>query len=166
MEINCKINPCNTNLDMLNSIYNWIPSSENIRPIEDIINKKDVDYKTYNILYSTNIDQILIRYFNYPKKFNRINNKFESKFSINEIKQKKFIENEYPYSVPKNTYHYIMWYTYDNISDEQITKDIYSELYNKLNNSNFEFVWYKNPKMSIPEIFHVQVFWHINYQSF
>ena len=36
MEINCKINPCNTNLDMLNSIYNWIPSSENIRPIEGV----------------------------------------------------------------------------------------------------------------------------------
>lgn len=161
MKINNKINPCYTNLDMLNSNYKWIPSSENIRPIEDIIKKKDIDCKTNNILYSTNIDQVLIRYFNIKKKINRINNKFESKINIDNLREKVFIPNEYPYNVPEGTNHYVMWYTYDNISDEIITSDISSELYNLLNHLNFEFVWYKNPKMTIPEIFHVQVFWHL-----
>ena len=161
MKINNKINPCYTNLDMLNSNYKWIPSSENIRPIEDIIKKKDIDCKTNNIIYSTNIDQVLIRYFNVKKKINRINNKFESKINIDNLREKVFIPNEYPYNVPDGTNHYVMWYTYDNISDEIITSDISSELYNLLNNLNFEFVWYRNPKMTIPEIFHVQVFWHL-----
>ena len=161
MEINAKINPCNKNLDMLNSIYKWIPSSENIRQIEDIIKKKDIDCKTNNIIYSTNIDQVLIRYFNIKKKINRINNKFESKINIENLHKKIFISNEYPYNVPEGTNHYVMWYTYDNISDEIITSDIFSELNNLLNHLNFEFVWYKNPKMTLPEIFHVQVFWHL-----
>ena len=161
MKINNKINPCYTNLDMLNSIYKWIPSSENIRPIEDIIKKKDIDSKTNSIIYSTNIDQVLIRYFNIKKKINRINNKFESKINIDNLSEKVFIPNEYPYNVPEGTNHYVMWYTYDNISDEIITSDISSELYNLLNHLNFEFVWYKNPKMTIPEILHVQVFWHL-----
>ena len=91
MKINNKINPCYTNLDMLNSIYKWIPSSENIRPIEDIIKKKDIDCKNNNIIYSTNIDQVLIRYFNINKKINRINNKFESKINIENLHKKVFI---------------------------------------------------------------------------
>ena len=161
MKINNKINPCYSNLDMLNSNYEWIPSSENIRPNEDIINKKAVDNGTYNIIYSTNIDQVLIRYFNIKKKINRNDNKFESVIPITNLKKKIFIPNEYPYDVPKGTNHYVMWYTYDNISDEIVTSDISSELNNILNHSNFEFVWYENPKMTVPEIFHVQVFWHL-----
>ena len=58
-------------------------------------------------------------------------------------------------------------------SDEGISKDISAEL-NKLINSrskslnlfappaapvDFDFVWYENPKMSVPDFYHVQVFW-------
>eukprot|EP00697_Spironema_sp_BW2_P000817 gnl/Spiro4/11098_TR5885_c0_g1_i1.p2 gnl/Spiro4/11098_TR5885_c0_g1~~gnl/Spiro4/11098_TR5885_c0_g1_i1.p2 ORF type:complete len:207 (-),score=48.24 gnl/Spiro4/11098_TR5885_c0_g1_i1:102-686(-) len=78
----------------------------------------------------------------------------------------------------------------DGLSDEQISQDIAADLGAQLGgvplvaanavgtgappphahvasttNSThgvapFEFVWYENPKMSIPDIYHVQVFWH------
>lgn len=58
-------------------------------------------------------------------------------------------------------------------SDEGISKDISAEL-NKLLNTrskslnlfapppapvDFDFAWYENPKMSVPDFYHVQVFW-------
>ena len=36
-----RINPNLENLDELNHKYQWIPGKENIRPSEEIINKKD-----------------------------------------------------------------------------------------------------------------------------
>jgi hypothetical protein len=66
-------------------------------------------------------------------------------------------------------------------SDEEINADIRAALFLELapshpsgvskdekeggatfsSSSSFEFVWYENPKMSIPGIYHVQVFWRV-----
>ena len=54
-----------------------------------------------------------------------------------------------------------MWYTYQDIPDNEINNDIDNSLYELMGHKNFEFVWYENPKMSVPEIYHVQVFWHL-----
>jgi hypothetical protein len=55
------------------------------------------------------------------------------------------------------------WYNYGppNITDEEITGHISKAMKTRLKHERFEFVWYQNPKMTIPEIFHVQVFWHV-----
>lgn len=39
--------------------------------------------------------------------------------------------------------------------------DIAEALQLRLGHGNFEFVWYLNPKMTIPDVYHVQVFWHL-----
>ena len=86
--------------------------------------------------------------------------------------QVKFERNEFPYQLDKGAYHYVLWMgpcastsasdlshsavlpTEDEINDhisralEQITGGI-----------DFDFAWYENPKMTIPSVFHVQVFW-------
>lgn len=51
-----------------------------------------------------------------------------------------------------------MWYTYTP-SDDEITQDVNDAIREIVGNDNFKFVWYVNPKMTIPEVFHVQVFW-------
>ena len=51
-----------------------------------------------------------------------------------------------------------MWYTYTP-PDEEITRDIDEAIKEIVNHDNYKFVWYVNPKMTIPEVFHVQVFW-------
>jgi len=52
-----------------------------------------------------------------------------------------------------------MWYTYKPETEEEISKDITEALRNLVGGDNFQFVWYENPKMTIPGLFHVQVFW-------
>ena len=63
--------------------------------------------------------------------------------------------------VNDSTFHYIMWYTCDveSLSEEEITKDIKNNIYNIINSDDYSFVWYENPKMTIKDIYHVQVFW-------
>ena len=157
MKISCNIE----SLNVIHSLKNWIPSGEQIRPLPEIIDKKDQEYIMYDNFYSSIKDQILIRYFNYPSKINRNNNKIESKVVLENVRDKIFIKNEYPYQVPTGTHHYVMWYTYQDIPDDEINNDIEKSLYNLLGHKNFEFVWYENPKMSVPEVYHVQVFWHL-----
>ena len=53
-----------------------------------------------------------------------------------------------------------MWYTcLPELDEETINANIYDEIYKLLDHKNFQFVWYENPKMNIPGIYHVQVFW-------
>lgn len=153
-----------SNRETLNFIHfykRWVPSGEQIRPLPEIVSKKDNDYIDFDRFYSSVKDQILIRYFNYPSKINRSTNKVESKIILDNVRDKRFIKNEYPYQVPIGTYHYVMWYTYQDIPDNEINNDIDNSLYELVGHKNFEFVWYENPKMSVPEIYHVQVFWHL-----
>ena len=42
----------------------------------------------------------------------------------------------------------------------QITTDVVAALRTLCPDDLFDFGWYKNPKMSIPEYYHVHVFWH------
>lgn len=160
-QLNCKIDSDIKVLDALNKTFKWIPSSENIRPIQELIEKKESDYTFFDNFYSSVTDQILIRYFKFPSRINRKSNKMEIKISLENIRDKIFLENEYPYNLPDGTNHYVMWYTYNDISDIEITSDILDSLKNILKHNNFEFVWYENPKMSVPEVYHVQVFWHL-----
>ena len=97
--------------------------------------------------------------FSLPIKFN---NKGKLEVSISNIpKLGSFRKNDFPYNLPEGTQHYIMWYTYLIDDDYKINQDIYDSIFQLLGTENFEFIWYKNPKMTIPEIYHLQVFWRI-----
>jgi hypothetical protein len=53
-------------------------------------------------------------------------------------------------------------YTYwpPEISEDDINRDIDAAIGTRLGKSaDFDFIWYENPKMTIPGIYHVQVFW-------
>ena len=41
----------------------------------------------------------------------------------------------------------------------QVSIDIEHELTAMQGKDKFDFAWYINPKMTVPELFHVQVFW-------
>ena len=94
-QLNCKIDSDIKILDELNKTFNWIPSSDNIRPIEELIEKKISDYSFFDNFYSSITDQILIRYFEFPSRINRKNNKMESKISLQSVREKFFLKNEY-----------------------------------------------------------------------
>lgn len=56
-----------------------------------------------------------------------------------------------------------MWYSYgpsQGLTEAQIDADITKALQAQLQGDGFDFVWYENPKMTVPDLHHVQVFWH------
>jgi len=74
---------------------------------------------------------------------------------------KVFQPNAFPYNIESGN-HWVMWYNTEACpyGDDTITKDIDMAICNHLNGANnYDFVWYENPKMSVPDFFHVQVFW-------
>lgn len=154
-----------SNLDNLNLIYPWIPNSQSIRPIHQVIQRKkylaqqiDLEWKSYkdyiyHIIFGEKdlINENGIKYVDYQ------NFKYNIKWT--------FQPSMFPYNiVSKNTNHWILWN-----SEKDFNYDYTEEVINQLITENllsildfdyrFEFVWYKNPKPTIPEFYHIQVFW-------
>ena len=156
MEINGKISSDYTVLDYLHSIYNWIPNQYMIRPTIEIIEKKNTDLHNVLTFYRSFSDYLYDVIFDFKTILNA-----EGKLQIKDeiFFKKQFIPNKYPYKVPDNTYHYILWYTDNNfINEEIINKDIRHELDLFFKGSKYEYVWYENPKKTIQDIYHIQVF--------
>ena len=132
-------------LNELSQIYYWIPNENSIRP------ESNEDKKKY-------LANLILKYGDINKGI--LYDIFEEENLENAKPSKKFKENRFKYNINGN--HYVMWYLkYDTrtLTEDVINFDIYCNIYQILGNTNFNFAWYKNPKMTIPDIFHVQVFW-------
>lgn len=88
-----------------------------------------------------------------------------------------FQPNMYPYQLPEREathelqrmgQHWILWYlhypweTVADPPDTSIEEDVRKEVHAAAREAGFEdvdYIWYRNPGMSVPELFHVQVFW-------
>ena len=157
MELNCKISSLLDDLDKLNKKYSWIPSSNNIRPDKDTQDKKAIYFDQINHFYSSLSSFILAEIFNYDVVYNK-RRKLETRSS--KPLEHKFIQNKFSYNLPKNTNHYVLWYNQEiEIEEEKINRDIKKAISEIINSEKFKYVWYKNPKMNIPGLFHLQVFW-------
>jgi len=93
--------------------------------------------------------------------------------------QVRFEKNEFPYQLTEGGNHSVLWLgptpsgalpTEDDINvyitsalrdctraKECVTEDG-SDQYTK-HDDQFDFVWYENPKMTVPLVYHLQVFW-------
>jgi hypothetical protein len=60
----------------------------------------------------------------------------------------KFLPNEFPYQVSGN--HWILWFGTIEFDKTAITNRLTLLLQDYLGHDNFDFVWYENPKMTIP----------------
>ena len=131
------------NLNLLHESYDWLPNENLIRPNNNILIKKKQLFEIISKMNLSFENYIINIYFN-----------------NNNLEQKLFIKNPFPYDIKGN--HYIMWYyNCKNIDNETISNDISINIYKIVKNNNFNFAWYENPKMSIPSeiLYHVQVFW-------
>ena len=151
-------------LDKLHQTYQWIPGKANIRP--NIITKHEKLKYLQNIqsFYGSEKDYIYENIFNFNSIFDENGLLIVRDDAI--FKKGVFERNRFRYNLNENTNHFIMWYSYydDSITKEKINEDISNGIKNIIKHNNYDYVWYLNPKMTIPEIFHVQVFW-ISQQS-
>lgn len=55
----------------------------------------------------------------------------------------------------------IMWYSYydETVTEDKINMDIDKNIKDIVGDEKYDYVWYINPKMTVPEVFHAQVFW-------
>lgn len=91
-----------------------------------------------------------------------------------------FRANRYPYQLPevltdqkfheyhRRAQHWILWYFHapwekmPDASEEEVDRDLHEALRAVVWKAGFDrvdYIWYRNPAMSVPAMFHVQVFW-------
>ena len=151
---NCKITNDVEVLNMLNKLHPWIPSSKNIRPTPYDITLKQNYIDKHLEKYKTVKDIVLYEIL-----------KIDQNTDINKINNTYLLENKFPYQLPlkEETKHYILWFVSVKMTDSEINNLLFNELSQIY--TNFEFIWYKNPKMSLPleheNIEHIHVFVHI-----
>lgn len=156
--LRCKISSDLQDLNELHHKYWWIPNESMIRPTEEIIKEK-IHFNNYVLHYWMSLAYfILDTHFKYPVDIDDGQIYIPKKIEKSEW---NFSKSLFPYNLPKNVNHYVLWNSYydyfTNLDDVTINKIIKDYLENMLG-SEFDFVWYKNPKPSIPELWHCQVF--------
>ena len=157
--INSKISTDLESLDKLHKLTNWTPNSTQIRPDNKIIESKILYLNNILNFYETISDYILDIVFNYTTKCNKNGKLYIQDLDFKEKINFCLIKNKFPYKLNKNIEHYILWYPIkDNVYNEnEISNHIVEEI-ERIFKKNLEYVWYENPKMSIPGLYHVQVF--------
>jgi hypothetical protein len=154
-----KISSDTASLDELYQEYKWIPNSLTIRPHPDVLVRKLLAMQEIDEKWMSCKDYILFKVFGRQTKM--ICNRLYVENLEVDASTKIFQLNEFPYAIEEGN-HWVLWYgsTEKCCSDENITSDVYVAIKGILNGSEaFDFAWYENPKMSVPEFFHVQVFW-------
>lgn len=88
----------------------------------------------------------------------------------------RFERNEFPYQLDEGGHHYVLWLgptaagglptedeinTHITIALRAYTRENRprSTADDRRNNDSFDFAWYENPNMTVPLVYHVQVFW-------
>ena len=157
VKVNRRIKPDHDILEEYHQVFKWVPNKNQIRPSFESIQEKKFFLDHVNNNFHSNFDYIFKTIFDIKSK--RIDGKHKIEKEFLEEKKKKFLPNKFPYQLEEGN-HYIMWYSYENEIEENITNDINQSLIELVGENNFEFVWYENPKMTIPEVSHFQVFWN------
>jgi len=142
-------------LDKLNAVHKWIPGRHQVRPTQEQVSAKAYHVQYIRQNFYSEVDYIL------KTAFGLSSTRIDGLHSVDRDNlgvKKVFVENKFPYQTQGK--HYVMWYTYK--PDEvQVTKDIEEAILGIVGNESFQFGWYENPKMTIPDIYHVQVFWAV-----
>jgi hypothetical protein len=147
-------------LNQLHKEFWWIPDENMIRPTPKVLEDKKhfSNYVLHN--WMSFKDFILDTHFKFP-----IDIEDGHLYTLNTTKKIEwnFQKSLFPYDLPENVYHYVLWNCFTDyfhlFEDSKITNIIKETLEGMLGCDNFDFAWYINPKPSIPELWHCQVFW-------
>lgn len=179
-----------SNLDAmqeLNDKHGWIPGSTSIRPTPATLEKKRNYITNMLTRYGSLQDFVLHRFFGLKHELQgdwnnsrmRVSDAVISSARLAAMEKSnrhefRLLPNTFSYQVPQGTNHYVIWFllngnesvdpvTLSPITDDEINSSIEEGLRKQLGptNDTFSFVWYLNPKPTIPSeiLYHVQVFW-------
>lgn len=147
-------------LQDLHEQFAWIPGEVSIRPSDAVKAVKLETLLEVEEQWVSFSDYLLCTVFGKPKAKNGTGKFYSADREASELDM-VFQANDYPYDNIQSN-HWILWYgsQYRPYDSSKISKDIEDKLNRHLNDDErFDFVWYENPKMSLPEFYHVHVFW-------
>jgi hypothetical protein len=158
--LRCKISSDISDLNELHRQYWWIPNESMIRPSQKVLEEKYAFSEYVLANWMSFRDFILDTQFKYKTDVDD-----GHIYIYNEVKKSEWIfrESLFPYELAANVNHFILWNSlYDyfvDVDDLTITSLIEENLKKIVGSDEFDFAWYKNPKPSIPDLLHCQVFW-------
>lgn len=160
--LHCKISSDIQDLNRLHETYWWIPDESMIRPSQKNLENKSAFSEYVLANWMSFRDFILHTYFKYPVDVDDGHMYVLDRPTV----EWNFSESLFSYDLPSGVNHFILWnalYDYTKDIDDLTVNLLIEENLKKIAGSDaFDFVWYKNPKPSIPELWHCQVFWIIN----
>ena len=149
-----------TDLNELHKKYWWIPDENMIRPSPKVLEDKRSfsNYVLHN--WMSFKDFILNTHFHFPVDIE------DGHIYVRNNTKKiewNFQKSLFPYNLPSNVNHYVLWHSFRDyfhlFEDSLINNLIKETLESMAGCDSFDFAWYINPKPSIPELWHCQVFW-------
>ncbi len=133
-------------LNILSLTYDWIPNENTIRPTaEDLERKRRVmDY--------VSAEQLSVRSYIINNIFGRLS-----------TGKWVFKPSSFRYNLPAHSNHYVLW-SRDNsylesIDDDSVNRQLEVLIKNIVGHEGYMFAWYKNPRPTVIDFWHVQVFW-------
>lgn len=158
-------------LDKLQPLYKWLPNSLTVRPSEAGKAAKRARLQLVEQTYSSFPDYILCSIYGRASGLASdgsgrlraldVSLSPSSSSALGDAEM-RFLPNEFPYAIDASVgHHSVLWYACvaKHKDDEAISRDIYDLLAAAHGPEAFDFAWYENPKMTVPEFYHVQVFW-------
>jgi hypothetical protein len=150
-------------LNRLHAVHKWIPDETMIRPFVAVLDNKKIFSQYVLTSWASSRDFILDTHFKYRMAENELGLLYVMDSIDAEIAEWVLMESLFPYAVPEGVHHSVLWNSYydyfADFSDVVINNKITEQLRGELGHDNFDFCWYVNPKPSVPELWHCQVFW-------
>lgn len=171
-----KISSSIADLNELSRIYPWIPNEHTIRPTEASLALKwrlmgEVEgqwdsirdyiyHDVYGLPYMTNM-RTHKRYVPRLGEAMPLHGAVPGHVPNNHAWA--FVPSKFRYNLPPDAHHWVLWNSEGSYADEYddatVNTAIIHALDGHLGHTQFQYAWYKNPKPTVPHLWHVQVFW-------
>ena len=151
-------------LQLLQNVVKWTPGRDNIRPTPRVKQHKGLFDENLRKMYDCTQSYILIELFDYPCDFVP-EHAGMLRVHVPRAEREQLVHRSawevqgFPYDLPQGTHHGVMWYTWspaDGLAVDTIDADVRAALRKQMGHARFLFVWYENPKMTVPEVYHAR----------
>jgi hypothetical protein len=150
-----------SSLNQLHETHEWIPNEQQIRPKKNKLMMKQEKLAMIGLQWKSLRDYIKNYVWGLDRKVED-----DGKFSVAaEPSGCVFQQCEFHYDLQDGK-HFVLWFpeqvqTQDNASITSLLDSYIASTFH-VDSQDFDFAWYVNPKMTVPEFFHVQVFINVS----
>jgi hypothetical protein len=135
-----------------------VPNSAQIRPHPELLQTKLQKIAQLQEEWASMADFVRSHVFRKPSVIRSDGKRVVRDLRLSE-EDVVFMENDFPYALNEGGQHWVLWFGCRDDPRVDIDGILHNELEKRFGHDRFDFAWYENPKMSIPDYYHVQVFW-------